>query len=400
MLTERRIRDAKPAPKPVILWDSQVAGLGCKVFPSGRKAFVLSYRVAGRKRLATLGRPSEMSLQMARERAAAEVVRIRAGEADPLERRRQMREAPTVADALARFFDEVAPARIEAGRMTRRTVDEYRRQARRYVEPMLGSLQVARVTRGDVERVAAALAKTPVLRNRVLAFLARTFTLAELWEWRPQRTNPVRGVERAREEARDRILASSELSALSTALKELEKVNPFPVAAIRVAALTGLRISETLSMAWENVDFETGRVVLPATKTGKRVAPLATPVLDLLAQLPRINGNPWVFAAGRGAATTYRTARAVFAEAAAAAGLPDVRLHDLRRSLATRLAGAGVNAYVLRDVLGHKTLTMANRYVQAASDALTDATEKAAALTAAAMAGGQPAKTQGELRHG
>ena len=393
MLTERRIRDAKPAPKPVTLWDSQVTGLGCKVFPSGRKAFVLSYRVAGRKRLATLGRPSEMSLRTAREMAAEEVVRIRAGEEDPLERRRRVREAPTVADVLARFFDEVAPARIEAGRMTRRTVDEYRRQARRYVEPVLGSLQVARVTRGDVERVAATLAKTPVLRNRVLAFLSRVFTLAELWEWRPQQTNPVRGVERAREEARDRILATSELYALSKALKALEKANPFPVAAIRVAAMTGLRISETLSMAWENVDFETGRVVLPATKTGRRIAPLATPVLELLEQLPRINGNPWVFAAGRGAATTYRTARAVFAEAATVAGLPDVRLHDLRRSLATRLAGAGVNAYTLRDVLGHKTLTMANRYVQAASDALTNATEKAAALTAAAMAGEQPAKT-------
>ena len=393
MLTERRIRDAKSAPKPVTLWDSQVTGLGCRVFPSGRKAFVLSYRVAGRKRLATLGRPSEMSLQTAREMAAEEVVRIRAGEADPLERRRQMREAPTVADALARFFDEVAPARIEAGRMTRRTVDEYRRQARRYVEPVLGSLQVARVTRGDIERVAATLAKTRVLRSRVLAFLSRVFTLAELWEWRPQQTNPVRGVERAREEARDRVLATSELYALSAALKALEKVNPFPVAAIRVAAMTGLRISEILLMKWENIDFETGRVVLPATKTGRRIAPLAAPVLELLEQLPRINGNPWVFAAGRGAATTYRTARAVFAEAATAAGLPDVRLHDLRRSLATRLAGSGVNAYVLRDVLGHKTLTMANRYVQVASDALTNATEKAAALTAAAMAGEQPAKT-------
>lgn len=392
MLTERRVRDAKPAPKPVILWDSQVTGLGCKVFPSGRKAFVLSYRVADRKRLATLGRPSEMSLRTAREMAAKEAVRIRAGEKDPLERRRQVREAPTVADVLARFFDEVAPARIEAGRLTRRTVDEYRRQARRYVEPLLGSLKVARVTRGDIERVAATLAKTPVLRNRVLAFLSKVFNLTELWEWRPQQTNPVRGVERAREEARDRILASSELSALNTALKALEKANPFPVAAIRVTAMTGLRISETLSMKWENIDFETSRVVLPATKTGRRIAPLAAPVLELLEQLPHINGNPWVFAAGRGAATTYRTARAVFAEAATAAGLPDVRLHDLRRSLATRLAGAGVNAYTLRDVLGHKTLTMANRYVQAASDALTNATEKAAALTAAAMAGEQTAK--------
>ena len=61
MLTERIIRDAKPEPKARILWDSQVSGLGCKVFPSGLKTFVLSYRVAGRKRLATLARCGEIS---------------------------------------------------------------------------------------------------------------------------------------------------------------------------------------------------------------------------------------------------------------------------------------------------------------------------------------------------
>ena len=82
----------------------------------------------------------------------------------------------------------------------------------------------------------------------------------------------------------------------------------------------------------------------------------------------------------------YKRTRDVFAEAVRDAGLADVRLHDLRRSLATRLAGAGVNAYLLRDVLGHKTLAMSNRYVREASDALAEAHEKGAALTSA-MAG-------------
>ena len=396
MLTERIIRDTNPGPKPVILWDSQVAGLGCKVFPSGRKAFVLSYRIGGRKRLATLAQCSGMSLRAAREKASKELVRIRDGEADPLERRRQEREAPTVSDALERFFTETAPARIEAGRMTRRTVDEYGRQARRYVKPALGSLQVAKVTRHHVEKLVTKLAKTPALRNRVLAFLSRIFTLTEHWEWRAQQTNPVRGVERAREQARDRVLAPSELASLSDALKALEKVHPFPVAAIRVAALTGLRISECLSMQWQDIDSETGRVVLPSTKTGRRVVPLAAPVLELLARLPHVNECPWVFAAGRGAHVSYKTARDVFAKACEHAGLPDVRLHDLRRSLATALAGAGVNAYVLRDVLGHSTLEMANRYVRRSNDALTDATEQAAAITATAMAGRQPRRR----RHG
>ena len=387
MLTERIIRDTKPGPKPAIVWDRQVSGLGCKVFPSGKRAYVLSYRTGGRKRLATLARCSEMSLKAAREKAGAELVRIRDGEADPLERRREAREAPTVNDALARFFDEYAPARMESGRLTEKTVSDYRKQARRYVGPMLGALQVAKVTRHHVEKFAATMAKTPAQRNRTLAFLSRIFTLGEHWEWRPQHTNPVRGIERAKEQARDRVLAPSELAALAGALDALEAAYPSPVAAIRVAAMSGLRISECLSMAWEHVSFETARATLPKTKTGRRVVPLAAPVLDLLHRLPRVNGNAYVFAGGRGAAVTYKTTRRVFAEACDRAGLCDVRLHDLRRSVATGLAASGLGVFAIRDVLGHSTLAMSNRYVRMAGDALTVATERAAALTAAAMAG-------------
>ena len=387
MLTERQIRDMKPGSKPIIMWDSQVAGLGCKVFPSGRKAYVLSYRTGGRKRLATLARCSEISLKAVRERAGSELVRIRDGEADPLERRREAREAPTVADALDKFFNEFAPERVEAGRLSEKTVADYRKQARRYVGPMLGPLQVVKVTHRDVERFAAKMAKTPAQRNRTLAFLSRIFTLTEHWEWRKQRTNPVRGVTRAKEQARDRVLAPSELAALAKALNDLDDQYPFPVAAIRVAALTGLRISECLSMEWKNLSFETGRVILPKTKTGRRLVPLAAPVLDLLAGLQKVNGNPWVFAGIRGAAVGYKMTRRVFAEVREAAGLSDVRLHDLRRTIATSLAASGINAYTLRDVLGHATLTMSNRYVRLAGDALTDAMERAAAITATAMAG-------------
>ena len=115
---------------------------------------------------------------------------------------------------------------------------------------------------------------------------------------------------------------------------------------------------------------------------------------------PRINGNPYVFPGARGAGAGYSHVRKVFAEATKRAGLDDVRLHDLRRTVATNLAGAGLGAFTIRDVLGHSTLTMSNRYVRLASDTLTEATERAAALTSAAMAG-----TGGEVvpmgrRHG
>ena len=279
MLTERIVRDAKPGPKPVILWDGQIRGLGCKVAVSGLTTYVLSYRRGRRKRLATLGRCSEMSLRHARNLAGEELGRVRRGESDLLERRHREREAPTVNDALTKFFAETVPDRIASGRFTERTASEYRRQARRYVAPRLGALQVSEVTRHDVEKLARSLLRTPALRNRVLAFVSRIFTLTEHWEWRPQHTNPARGIERGREEPRRRILSGDEFAALSSALKDAEQARGPSVAAIRVAALTGLRISEVIAMRWADVDLASGRVNLPRTKTGARAHDLPAAAL-------------------------------------------------------------------------------------------------------------------------
>ena len=186
MLTERVIRDAKPGARPRLLWDEHVRGFGVRVTPRGVKSYVLNYRVAGRERRLTIGRCAELSLRDARERAGRELASIRAGEGDPLERRREGREAPTVADGLERFVGEYAPARIKLGRMSPRTLQTYANQAKLYIRPALGTRRVADVTRRDVERVVRRLPNAT--RNRVLALLSRLFNVFEAWEWRPQRS--------------------------------------------------------------------------------------------------------------------------------------------------------------------------------------------------------------------
>lgn len=390
MLTERIVRDAKAGPKQRILWDREVKGLGCLLQVSGRKTYVLSYREHGRKRLVTLGRCSDVSLRGVRDFAREELTRLSRGEEGLLDRRRRARQAPTVDDALARFFDVTVPERLATGRLTRRTAHEYRRQAERYVAPALGPMRVVAVTGGDVETFAASLLDRPVLRNRVLAFLSRLFSLTERWEWRGQHTNPVRGVERAVESARRRIFSSKEMEALAGALEAAESRCPASVAAIRVAALTGLRISEVLGMRWADVDLDSGRVVLPRTKTGERVHDLPGAVLSLVRGLPRLNA--WIFTTGRPAPVTYRTVRVHFAQIVAEAGLEDVRLHDLRRTLITSAAAAGENVFVVRALLGHKTTAMAARYVEEAGLDVRGARERAARPLEVVLGGGRSAR--------
>ena len=193
------------------------------------------------------------------------------------------------------------------------------------------------------------------------------------------------GIERAREDARDRTLAPSELSSLAAALNGLEDKYPAAVAAIRLAAVTGLRIGEVLAIRWEHVDFEANRLTMPETKTGRRGHDLPAAALQILASLPRLNS--WAFTTGSDAAVTYRTVRKHFAEAAKDAGLEDVRLHDLRRTVMTNAAAAGVGTHVLRDLLGHKTTAMADRYIRAVGNPVRDAREQVGAAMAAMMAG-------------
>ena len=376
ILTERVVRDAKPSAKPFVIWDQELVGVGCKIYPSGQKRYVLTYLAGDVRRLSTIGRCSEMSLRQARDRARVELVRIRDGMPGPIERRRESLEAPTVNDALER---------IAAGRFSETTTREYRIQARRYVAPALGTVQVAAVTRHDVEKLAATLSDRPTQRNRVLAFVSRIFTLTERWEWRVQHSNPARGIERGREEPRRRILSRDEFAALSRALRDAQETRAPSVAAIRVAALSGLRISEVIAMRWDDVDLESGRLHLPQTKTGARGHDLPAAALALLNAMPRINA--FVFTSGRPSPIAYRTVRRHFLAIVAAAGLHDVRLHDLRRTLITAAAAGGESVFVIRGLLGHTTTQIAARYVQEAGLAVREARERAGSAVAEMMGG-------------
>ena len=103
---------------------------------------------------------------------------------------------------------------------------------------------------------------------------------------------------------------------------------------------------------------------LPSTKTGARVHDLPAAALAQVRLCLRL--NDFVFTYGRSAPVTYKTIRAHFAAIVAEAGLVDVRLHDLRRTLITAAAAGGESVFVIRGLLGHKTTAMAARYVQEA----------------------------------
>lgn len=151
-------------------------------------------------------------------------------------------------------------------------------------------------------------------------------------------------------------------------------------------ALTGARLSEILTLKWAWVDFGYAALRLPDSKTGAKIIPLAAPALAVLAGLPRLSEYvlPGADPTGHfvGIQKPWRRIRA-------AAGMPDLRLHDLRHAFASIGAASGESLKLLGGVLGHRQASTTERYAHLSQDPLTAAANRIAAkIDAAAKSGG------------
>ena len=190
----------------------------------------------------------------------------------------------------------------------------------RHIKPLLGRKRVKDVTRNDVARFlrdvaagkTAADIKTrkhgrAIVRGgkgtatRTVGLLGGIFSFAIEEGMRPD--NPARGVKRFPDKKGERFLSTDELASLGEALSAAERKdeNSFAVAGIRLLVLTGCRKSEILTLQWRHVDFERGCLRLPTSKTGEKIIPLGAPALELLAALPRLQGNPYVLPGAKSA---------------------------------------------------------------------------------------------------
>ncbi len=402
-LTKRIVDAAKPRRKDYFVWCSATPGFGIRIYPSAKKVFVSQVRIGRATRRVKIGPYGHYTVEQARKRAE-EVGRLAAEGRDPQLEKVEARRALTVS-ALCDEYLKAAKAGLVLTRFRRPkrhstiSIDEGR--ISRHIGPLIGKLTANGVTRAEVQRMADAIAQgrtngcfTTKPRGKAIVrggpgAAARTVELlGGIYSWAEKRglvtgASPVRGVETARGNAKDRVLDAQELSQLGKAMAAHRTNLPNAVAALRLIALTGLRRDEACSLRWSEIDVKAKCLRLESTKTGRSIRPISSAAIDLLLSLPQ-RSDTWVFPNQN---DTGRTdLKKPIARLFDSAGLKDARSHDLRRTFASVAADEGFGDATIGELLGHaRRGVTARHYIRRPDDALVAAADTVSARIATAL---------------
>lgn len=370
-LTKKAVEAVEPVPgREVFAWDSQVKGFGLRVYPTGRRVYLVQYRDRdGRTRRVVIGQHgSPWTADEAREDAKVKLLAAAKGQ-DPAHERDARRRAPTVAEAAARYLAEHAEIKKKP-----RSLAEDKRIIETKIVPHLGTLKLRSLTRRDVLDWQTKLGNGKVQTNRALAVLSKLCRLAETWELRPAGSNPCHGVPRARESKRARLLSAADLARLGNALTAHEKRYPSAVLLFRLLILTGCRLREVMTADWSAVDLPGKVLHLADSKTGPRDVSLNAPAAALLAAVPAADRKgPLIRGEGRAALVNPYKA---WAAVCTAAKLADLRIHDLRHAFASSGAAAGDGLPIIAALLGQAQLSTTERYSHTPADPVRAAGER------------------------
>lgn len=370
-LTKATVEAARaPETGQVFVRDDAIKGLALRVIATGGKSFIFEGRVGGRMRRMTLGRWPDMPCALARQKALEVRAAIGRGD-DPYMERQEQKHAPTFRELRARYIDEHSKAHKRS----------WLRDARRLERcAAWDSWRLDAIGAADVLKLQHRIAQEHgrIEANRTLELLRAVFNKAARWGL--AENNPALGFERFQEIRRDRFLNDDELERLNAAL--IEEPEPwrsyFPL-----LLLLGLRRSELAGACWGNVDLNGGTIRLTRTKSGEpRLAPLPTAAIEMLRNLPSNGKSEWLFPSpgnAKSATGHLVEVKSAWQRICRKAGLADVTIHDLRRTVGSRMAIAGVNLPTIGRVLGHTGLNATQIYARLDIEAARRALEANAA---------------------
>lgn len=364
-LTPSRIGRIRPKPTEYTIWDTATPHLGVRVIPSGAMRFIHTAKVEGRLRKTTIGDAGLMPLDEARNIARD----IDAGGGREPERN----PCPTF-----REWTEVWWSRSTA-HLKPRSRKDYRRILDRNLLPVFGGKQLDGISRTAVLAWFDDYSRTsPGAANSALDLFSAILARAVGMELIP--ANPARKIRRNPGKKMNRFLSDEEREHLLAEIDKLPAQHLVKGQAIRMLLFTGCRCNEILTLRWKDVD--NGVLMLKDSKTGPRNVWLNKEARKILEEARAMQEesliSEYVFPnpLPHGNCLGEKRFQQYWRKIRIRAGIPDVRIHDLRHSFASEAVRSGIPLPVVSKLLGHSNIQMTMRYAHVSNADVEKAVER------------------------
>jgi integrase len=370
-LSKLVVEQILPQAVDVVLWDTALPGFGVRVKPTGIRSYIVQYRdrASGSSKRMTIGQHGPLlTFNQAKMQARGILADAMRGQ-DPVGQRSAVRKAPSMADLAADYLERHAIPKKRP-----KSVRDDRAMLENTILPAVGNKKVASIERRDVESVHLCLNDRPYQANRVLALISKMLNLAIEWGWR--RDNPAKGIQRYREEKRDRWLTDEELSRLVGILED--HPNRRAANAVRLQLLTGARLGEVLKAERDHFDLDRGVWTKSSHHTKQKRhehVPLSPAALALVSSIiADANPNSPHLFPGKVPGKPLQDIKRFWATALREARIENYRRHDNRHTYASHLVSSGLSLEIVGRLLGHTNPATTQRYAHLADDPLRLAT--------------------------
>lgn len=356
--------------------DDKEAGLVLLVTSGGSKTFYLSKKINGRPERIKLGKFPDLSVENARKAAAQQKGQI-AGGKNPNQERKRLRGDMSLGGLFHDYMERYSKKQKRSWRYDEREINKFLSHWFRR--------KLSDITKHEVQRLHEKIRDNNGLyqANRLLERLRAMYNKAIEWGW--EGDNPASGVKKFKEKSRDRFVQTDELPHLFAAIDRdpNELIRDY----VMLSLLTGARKGNVLAMRWDEINFERAEWRIPETKNGEPVIlPLVIQAIEILERRRRATNSEWVLHSENSKSGHLADPKRAWKRIMEEAGIADLRIHDIRRTLGSYQAITGASMQIIGKSLGHKSQQATAVYARLNLDPVRQSVEKA---TAAMMAAGK-----------
>ena len=357
-------RKMPPTPSEYVIWDTELAGFGMRVRPSGKRYWFVRLRHRGQHRRVSLGRVEEVDALTARGEARKRLAEVAL---DGLPQRVSAKIAPALGDYSDEFWTDCARHWKESTQARNRHVLD------RELIPHFGKMRLDLIGRSEIARWRDDYANGRESRyNRAVPVLSAMFKYAEQLGYIRKGSNPCRGMPGFKKVKKERFLSPQEFRRLARQLDAEEASRPVHVTIVRLLIFTGARVSEIRDLEWDWVQLP--RLLLPDSKTGAKTIWLNSQSVRIFEMLERKDDARFVFPNRTG---ERPMALSPWWEAfRRRCALPDLRVHDLRHSFASVAVRERVALATIGRLLGHVLPETTARYAHLADETIAEAAQR------------------------